>query len=116
MKASMEGSPTDIGAFIDLHLMILADPELSEMPKQIIRERRCNAEWAIVQQMEVLVAQFEKIDDIYLRERSYDVRQVVERVVRETRRAAWPRGGQGAENSQGRKPDRRRPRPVARPT
>ena len=83
MKTGMEGSPTDIGAFIDLHLMILADSELSEVPRQIIRERRCNAEWAIVQQMEVLVAQFEKIDDIYLRERSYDVRQVVERVVRE---------------------------------
>lgn len=76
-------APTDIGAFIDLHLMILSDPELSEVPKQIIRERRCNAEWAIVQQMEILVDQFEKIDDIYLRERSYDVRQVVERVVRE---------------------------------
>jgi phosphotransferase system enzyme I (PtsI) len=83
MKAGMENSPTDIGAFIDLHMMILADPELSEVPKQIIRERRCNAEWAIVLQMEVLVAQFEKIDDVYLRERSYDVRQVVERVVRE---------------------------------
>ena len=83
MKREMENSPTDIGAFIDLHLMILADPELSEAPKAIIRERRCNAEWALVQQMEVLVAQFEKIDDIYLRERSYDVRQVVERVVRE---------------------------------
>ncbi len=83
LKSNMEHSPTDIGAFIDLHLMILSDPELSEVPKQIIRERRCNAEWAIVQQMEVLVAQFEKIDDMYLRERSYDVRQVVERVVRE---------------------------------
>jgi phosphotransferase system enzyme I (PtsI) len=83
LKTGLEHSPTDIGAFIDLHLMILSDPELSEVPKQIIRERRCNAEWAIVQQMEVLVAQFEKIDDMYLRERSYDVRQVVERVVRE---------------------------------
>ena len=83
MKVSMEKSPTDIRAFIDLHMMILSDPELSEVPKQIIRERRCNAEWAIVQQMEVLVAQFDKIDDAYLRERSYDVRQVVERVVRE---------------------------------
>ena len=83
MKINMEHSPTDIGAFIDLHLMILADPELCEVPKQIIRERRCNAEWAIVQQMELLVEQFEKIDDAYLRERSYDVRQVVERVVRE---------------------------------
>lgn len=83
MKTANEGSPTDIGAFIDLHMMILADPELSEVPQQIIRERRCNAEWAIVQQMELLVEQFEKIDDIYLRERSFDVRQVVERVVRE---------------------------------
>ena len=83
MKAGMEHAPADIGAFIDLHLLILTDPELSETPKQIIRERRCNAEWAIVQQMEVLVTQFEQIDDIYLRERSYDVRQVVERVVRE---------------------------------
>jgi phosphotransferase system enzyme I (PtsI) len=50
LKTNMEHSPTDIGAFIDLHLMILADSELSEAPKQIIRERRCNAEWAIVQQ------------------------------------------------------------------
>ena len=83
MKAGIENSPTDIGAFVDLHLMILSDPELSEVPRQIIRERRCNAEWAIVQQMGLLVAQFEKIDDMYLRERSYDVRQVVERVVRE---------------------------------
>ena len=64
LKIGMSHSPTDIGAFIDLHLMILSDPELSEIPKHIIRERRCNAEWAIVQQMENLVAQFEQIDDI----------------------------------------------------
>ncbi|MDR3221023.1 MAG: phosphoenolpyruvate--protein phosphotransferase, partial [Candidatus Accumulibacter sp.] len=83
MKSSLEKSPADMRAFIDLHRMILDDPELSETPKQIIRERRCNAEWAIVQQMEVLVQQFELIDDAYLRERGYDVRQAVERVVRE---------------------------------
>ena len=58
MKNNLEHAPADIGAFIDLHQMILADPELSETPKQLIRERRCNAEWAIVQQMEVLVEQF----------------------------------------------------------
>ena len=83
IRKGLGKAPTDIGAFIDLHLLILSDPELSDVPKQIIRERRCNAEWAIVQQMELLVTQFEKIEDIYLRERSYDVRQVVERVVRE---------------------------------
>ena len=83
MKEGVEHAPAELGAFIDLHAMILADPELSETPKTLIRERRCNAEWALVQQMEHLVAQFEKIEDVYLRERSFDVRQVVERVVKE---------------------------------
>lgn len=83
MKSTLEKSPADMRAFIDLHRMILEDPELSEVPKEIIRERRCNAEWAIVQQMRLLVEQFEQIDDAYLRERSADVRQAVERVVRE---------------------------------
>jgi phosphotransferase system enzyme I (PtsI) len=83
MKSLLEKSPADMGAFIDLHRMILDDPELSEVPKQIIRERRCNAEWALVQQMRLLVEQFEQVDDAYLRERSYDVCQAVERVVRE---------------------------------
>lgn len=83
MKNSAESVQADLSAFINLHLMILDDPELSEVPCEIIRERRCNAEWAIVQQMELLVEQFEGIDDVYLRERSYDVRQTVERVVRE---------------------------------
>jgi phosphotransferase system enzyme I (PtsI) len=51
-------------------------------PKKLIRERRCNAEWALVQQMDLLVAQFDEIEDIYLRERKHDILQVVERVVR----------------------------------
>ncbi|HRE71304.1 MAG: phosphoenolpyruvate--protein phosphotransferase [Candidatus Accumulibacter sp.] len=83
LKERMQHAPGEFGAFIDLHTMILADPELAETPKQLIRERRCNAEWALVQQMEVLVGQFESFEDQYLRERSYDVRQVVERVIKE---------------------------------
>ncbi|MBP6708911.1 MAG: phosphoenolpyruvate--protein phosphotransferase [Candidatus Accumulibacter sp.] len=83
LKGRMQHSSAEFGAFIDLHSMILDDPELAEAPKELIRERRCNAEWALVQQMEVLVGQFEKFDDPYLRERSYDVRQVVERVIKE---------------------------------
>ena len=83
LKERMQHASTEFGAFIDLHTMILANPELAETPKQLIRERRCNAEWALVQQMELLVGQFERFDDQYLRERSYDVRQVVERVIKE---------------------------------
>ena len=83
MRVTLEKSPADMRAFIDLHRMILDDPELSEVPKQIIRDRRCNAEWAIVQQMNLLVEQFEQMEDPYLRERGYDICQAVERVVRE---------------------------------
>lgn len=76
-------APPELGAFIDLHCMFLSDPNLVEIPKHLIRERGCNAEWALVQQMEHLVEQFEQFDDAYLRERKHDVIQVVERVIKE---------------------------------
>ena len=80
--ATVGHAPTEMGAFVNLHRMILADATLSEVPRDLIRSRRCNAEWALVQQMELLVAQFEEIEDPYLRERKADVQQVVERVLK----------------------------------
>jgi len=75
-------APAELGAFLTLHLMILDDATLSHVPRALIRSLKCNAEWALVQQMDYLVAQFEKIDDPYLRERKADVVQVVERVLK----------------------------------
>ena len=83
IKQGAINAPPELFAFIDLHAMFLDDPELVQIPKNLIRDRRCNAEWALVQQMEHLVDQFEQFDDPYLRERKYDVVQVVERVVKE---------------------------------
>ena len=83
MKETTEHAPAELAAFIDIHTMFLEDPELVDKPREIIRERRCNAEWALVQQMENLVDQFEQFDDPYLRERKFDVVQVVERVIKE---------------------------------
>ena len=83
MKENTEHAPAELAAFIDIHTMFLEDPELVDKPRELIRERRCNAEWALVQQMEHLVGQFEQFDDPYLRERKFDVVQVVERVVKE---------------------------------
>jgi phosphoenolpyruvate-protein phosphotransferase (PTS system enzyme I) len=77
-----EDAPAEFGAFINLHRMILEDSSLSHVPREIIRERRCNAEWALVQQMETLVEQFEAMEDPYLRERKGDIQQVVERVLK----------------------------------
>ncbi len=76
------GAPSEIRALIDVHAMILADPMIASVPRQMVRERRCNAEWALVQQMEQLVEQFEEIEDPYLRERKADVVQVVERLLK----------------------------------
>jgi len=81
-EASLPGSPSELSALVNVHAMFLDDPHLANAPKDLIRERRCNAEWALVQQMELLVAQFEEIDDSYLRERKHDIVQVVERVLR----------------------------------
>ncbi|MDR3086952.1 MAG: phosphoenolpyruvate--protein phosphotransferase, partial [Azoarcus sp.] len=83
IKTNLENSPSEMRAFIHVHRMIIEDPELSKATKQIIREKRCNAEWALVQQMNLIVEQFDRIDDAYLRERGHDIRQAVERVVRE---------------------------------
>ena len=68
------------------------------MPREIIAEQRCNAEWALTQQMDVLVEQFDEIEDPYLRERKADVVQVVERVLEAPARPAGPgrRAGRGA--------------------
>ncbi|MGB9150946.1 MAG: phosphoenolpyruvate--protein phosphotransferase, partial [Burkholderiales bacterium] len=73
-------APQEFAAFLNLHLMILNDSTLSEVPRKLIAEQLCNAEWALKLQMNALLDQFEEIEDSYLRERKADVMQVVERV------------------------------------
>ena len=75
-------APKEFEAFLDLHRMILNDSALSVAPRELIRARRANAEWALVQQMERLVERFEEIEDPYLRERKADVQHAVERVLK----------------------------------
>ncbi|WP_227815974.1 phosphoenolpyruvate--protein phosphotransferase [Nitrogeniibacter aestuarii] len=74
---------TEVGALVDLHILFLHDPMLIGSARTLIEERRCNAEWALVQRMELVVEQFDQIEDAYLRERKADVIQVVERLVKE---------------------------------
>ncbi len=81
-EANMPGALSEVAAFVDLHAMILEDPALVEAARDLINERWCNAEWALVQQMEILVAQFDEFEDAYLRERKHDVMQVSERLIK----------------------------------
>ena len=83
LHASVSGpAAAEYGAFLDLHRMILDDSTLSVAAKTYVTQNQCNAEWAITQQMNVLLVQFEQIEDDYLRERKADVVQVVERVLK----------------------------------
>ena len=75
-------APTELGAFIDVHALILSDPMISEAPLDIIRARHYNAEWALLTQIDELSAQFDEIEDLYLRERKADIQQVAERVLK----------------------------------
>ncbi len=75
-------APSEVKAFLDLHRMILDDSLLCDAPRDLVRGRLINAEWALTIQLEELCRQFDAIDDEYFSSRSQDVRQVVERVLR----------------------------------
>jgi len=72
----------DISAFIDTHLLMLEDNALTEEPKRLIKERMCNAEWALKLQRDALVNVFDEMADSYLSTRRDDVDHVVNRILR----------------------------------
>jgi len=83
LRASIPATaPAEISAFINLHQMILSDSTLSVAPRRIIETETCNAEWALKLQTDALLAQFDEMEDEYLRERRVDVIQVAERVMK----------------------------------
>jgi phosphotransferase system enzyme I (PtsI) len=75
-------APAELAALLDVHLMLLNDPMLTDATRHWIEVRHYNAEWAMTAQTDVLVRQFDEMDDEYLRERKADIEQVAERVLR----------------------------------
>ena len=75
-------APSELAALLDVHLMLLNDPMLSDATRHWIEARHYNAEWAVTAQTEVLARQFDEMEDEYLRERKADIEQVTERVLR----------------------------------
>lgn len=75
-------TPKEIASFIDAHLLMLDDRAFSSAVTGLIQAQRVNAEWALQQQCEQLVAVFNAMDDAYLRSRQDDVEHVVARIQR----------------------------------
>ncbi|HTK01538.1 MAG TPA: phosphoenolpyruvate--protein phosphotransferase [Bordetella sp.] len=76
-----DDAPRELGAMLNVHHLLLADPLLAEQALLLIKERHYNAEWALTTQGQLLGEQFDAMEDEYLRERGADVRQVIERVL-----------------------------------
>ena len=76
------GTPGDIAAFIDTHLLMLDDRSLVDSTIASIRTLGINAEAALGRSRDALVAVFEQMEDAYLRTRRDDVEHVVSRVQR----------------------------------
>jgi len=75
-------APADVSSFIDTHMLMLQDSSLTKIPVEMIRNRRCNAEWALQLQRDALINVFDEMDDPYLRTRRNDVDHVVNRIHR----------------------------------
>lgn len=73
-------APGEVIALIETHLVMFDDVTLSEGPVELIRARRCNAEWALKLQRDLLMQVFEEMDDPYLRSRKDDIDHVVNRI------------------------------------
>ncbi len=80
-KDMPKDAPHELAALLDVHLMLLQDEELTAGVVHWIKKRLYNAEWALTSQLDIIVRQFEEMEDPYLRERKADMEQVGERVL-----------------------------------
>ena len=81
LRQRLQGALTDeIGEFLDLHALLLDDPELLYGLDELIRSGRYAAEYALRLQRDRLAAVFENMEDAYLRSRLDDLDHVIGRI------------------------------------
>ena len=70
----------EVGEFLDLHALLLDDPELLSGLHELIRTGRYSADYALRLQRDRLAAVFEAMDDAYLKSRMDDLDHVIGRI------------------------------------
>lgn len=71
----------EMGEFLDLHALILDDPELIASLDRLIRTRLINADYALKLQRDKVTQIFSAMDDAYLRARVDDIDLVISRIL-----------------------------------
>ncbi|GAA5005236.1 phosphoenolpyruvate--protein phosphotransferase [Pseudoluteimonas lycopersici] len=81
LRARLHGALAhEVGEFLDLHALLLDDPELLQGLDGLIRSGRYSADYALRLQRDRIAAVFAGMDDPYLRSRVDDIDQVIGRV------------------------------------
>ena len=70
----------EVGEFLDLHALLLDDPELLHGLDELIRAGRYSADYALRLQRDRLAAVFDGMDDLYLKSRMDDLDHVIGRI------------------------------------
>ncbi len=66
---------------IEAYSMILSDPEILAEARRLIEEEQYNAPRAVEQGISQIVAIFESMDDAYMRERAFDIKDIKDRIL-----------------------------------
>lgn len=70
----------EVGEFLDLHTLLLDDPELLQGLDDLIRTGRYTADYALRLQRDRIASVFQTMDDAYFRSRVDDIDQVIGRI------------------------------------
>ncbi len=70
----------EVGEFLDLHTLLLDDPELLQGLDELIRKGLYRADYALRLQRDRIASVFDTLDDAYFRSRIEDVDQVIGRI------------------------------------
>jgi phosphotransferase system enzyme I (PtsI) len=82
IREKLSGSlAKELGEMLDAHAMLLQDPMFTDAVRMRIRNERIDAHTALKRERDRLMAEFETIDDPYLKSRSEDIEQTIGRVV-----------------------------------
>jgi phosphoenolpyruvate-protein phosphotransferase (PTS system enzyme I) len=76
-----QNSRKELSALLEVHRLMLGDPVLFDAALDYIAQNQVNAAWALSEQVQRLVMNFEAMEDAYLSERALDVRQIGQRVL-----------------------------------
>lgn len=71
----------DSAVLFETHAMFVEDEDYQECIFAVMEEKKCNAEYAVMQAGEQFAAMFEAMDDAYMNARGADIRDVSHRII-----------------------------------